>query len=211
MKNIKKIAAFISGMGLLFSSVIPALAETVYPTPFPTGGQTTKVSQKIHGGNLTLKAPSDVTLVDIYTSALVVTNTGTATDFFVDDARGTKAAAGWTATVTMSKLTDKGDQNTFIPFTDTVSTEHMNGQVYTLTPTDPANLYGSSITGVSKGSETELVDANNDGISDDGVTVMKATSTNGKGMFKNNIGIKIEVPVNTPAADYESTMTFTVA
>ncbi|OIO12777.1 hypothetical protein AUJ73_05075 [Candidatus Gottesmanbacteria bacterium CG1_02_37_22] len=213
MKNMKKIVSIVSGFGLLISSVMPVMAETIYPTPFPTGAHTTLVKQKVKAGNLTLKAPAEVGLADIYVSGQVVTNTGTATDFYVDDARGLKTAAqlGWIATVTYSRLTDKLDATTFVPFVDpTVGGENYNGKVYQFSPTTPTALYGALATGVTAGSVIELTEDGVTGVST-AITVMTASANNGKGMYKNNIGIQVKVPPNTPAADYESTMTFTVA
>ncbi len=207
MKNMKKIVSIASGLGLLISSVMPVMAETTYPTPFPTGAKTTLVKQLVKAGNLTLKAPAQVTLDDIYVSGQVVTNTGTATDFYVDDARGHKTPPGWTATVTLSRLTDGAA--TYIPFIDTVSTENLNGKVYKLTPSDLTALYGANGTGVTKGSALELVEDGTTGVST-AITVMAAASEKGRGMFKNDIGIQVKVPANTPASDYSSTMTFTV-
>jgi len=199
MNKILKIASLTMG-GLL------GAAGIILAAPLPND-PTTLVTQKIKGGNLTLQAPADVDLGQVDVSSQVTNVTGDATNFLVDDARGNKVAPGWTATLTMSRLTDSIDPTTFIPFVDTVASQN----VYTLTPKNLQVYHGANLADVTLGSVTELADTDNNGTSD-AVNVMSAASTMGRGRFGSDIGIGLKIPANSVASDnYQSTMTFTVS
>lgn len=178
-----------------------------------------KVFQKVKNGAITLKAPGtwneeldryEISLPDVTVSSQVESTSVVAPDFRVDDARGAKTPAGWTATVTMSKLASVADPTTNIPFVDPITTHND----YTLTMEELDAYNGASLTGVSlgaSGTAQELLENGSTGTSLP-VTVMSATAGNGKGQFSSNIKIDLKVPANSVAADdYTSTLTFTVS
>jgi len=203
MKNMKKIVSIVSGFGLLISSVMPVMA-TLGGQPL-NNDSTTVVLQKIKPGTLTIQAPADILLPDVYVSSQVEPVDVTAEDFLVDDSRGTKAPAGWSFTVTMGKLASS-TEGTDIPFIDTVASHND----YKITPLALVQYNGASLTGVTLGSSTELTEVGTTGISAP-KTVVTAAATSGKGRFGCDVKLDLNVPANSTAADdYTSTMTFTV-
>lgn len=199
--KLNKLIAISSMIGLLISNVGVAMAAPV------TGDNTTVVTTRINGGTLTIQAPADVVLPAVSASTQVEASTVTATDFKVDDARGTKTPAGWTVTATMSKLKSIADSTTSIPFVDVNSS---NANDYKLTPQNLQQSNNASLTGVTLGSADELIENDTTGISNP-KTIVSSSSTHGNGRYSNDIKIDLKVPANSVAADdYSSTVTFTI-
>lgn len=182
------------------------LAPVVMAAPL-TGDAATMVTQRVHAGVLTLQAPGDVDMGTITVSTQVESTTATAENFMVDDARGKKNPAGWSAVVTMTNFSGTADDATTvtIPFVDTVAA-HNN---YTLSPLNLVEYNGAD-PGVVLGSAEELTESTTAGLSNP-KTVMTAAAGEGQGRYGSDMQIDLRVPANSAAADYTSTMTFTVA
>lgn len=110
----------------------------------------------------------------------------------VDDARGATPAnvPGWSVTANVSKLTHAVDNTVTIPVTNFSK----NFSTVTVAP-------GSSLDGITTGTDTVLADANTDGISDD-FSVLVASTLKGQGNFQLKMGYDLIVNPNQPAGDY---------
>ncbi|MGI5826558.1 MAG: WxL domain-containing protein [Patescibacteria group bacterium] len=201
---------FVLGL-TVYLSVVPAAVAAPLLDEQGNMDSDTVVTQKVTEGGLTLKAPENISLEEIVASTQIETTTGTLEDFLVDDARGKKTPIGWDATVTMTKFagtTQLEGEAVSIPFVDPVT----GLPNYKLTPQTPVPYNGAD-DGVSSGIPADLVekvdDENHTGVSE-AVTVMRAEQGEGQGRYGVDLKIDLKVPANSAAAEYVSTMTFTV-
>ncbi len=202
----------------------------VFAVGGPLGDDPTSViGQLVNAGALTIEAPADMTMpqITVLTNAQTVGyqngdslsgnvgNNGTAPniykeleDFKVDDARGNKNDPGWSATVTATDFSDGGTPESVIDLTN-IKLYPNDNEVFK----DGAYVsedFPVSAGDISLGSEEQLADAEDDGVSD-AKTVATAASGNGRGRFQMDVGFQLEVPPNPDATNYSSTFTFTIS
>jgi hypothetical protein len=203
MKNMNKFAkALVLGL-VVYLTLVPSVAAA----PLVEDSDTV-ITQIISAGALTIKAPLDVELPAVTVSSEVEDTNITAEDFLVDDARGLKPLSqpGWTFNATMSKLTDGAGSE--IPFEDVNSTRE-NKLVYKLSPLNLVAYNNANLEGVNTGLSESLVEAGTSGVSEPKM-IMSATTGAGKGRYGCDVKIDLQIPANSDAAEYESTMIFTL-
>ena len=194
-----------AGLSLLASSVMPVFAVALGDKT----GQTTLVNQGVNAGLLTLESPEAVTMDDVTVSTAAQTvgggaftgdgATNEANNWKVDDARGHKPSSvpGWSLTATALDFSDGAGS--------TIDVTNM-----TVTPNDAEVLAPAVLGEMTLGGATSLLDDNDDGNSD-AATVATAPALGGRGRYQGDLGLTLVVPANTDAADYSTTITFTVS
>ena len=203
-KIMKKLIAAGSGLVLL-ANASPVLAVVL------NDDVTTVVNQGVNAGVLSMQAPDDVTMDDVTVDSNTQTvgggsftgdgATNEANNWKVDDARGHKLSLrpGWDLTVVAEDFSDGAGEESVIDVTN-----------LTTTPNDPQAFYGAVVGEMDLGAAAAFTDADNDGTSDAN-TVATANATEGRGRFQGDLGLTLVVPANTDAADYSTTLTYTIS
>jgi hypothetical protein len=119
---------------------------------------------------------------------------GTASNWNVNDARGHKplAVPGWSLTVAATNFSDGAAEESVIDVTN-----------LTVTPENLSVTSGNP-TGVSLGSAHTFTGEA------DPTTVSTSSVGNGRGQAEGDLALSLVVPANSDAANYESTLTFTL-
>ena len=182
-KTIKALACLTLGLFLAVNVVAEA--------PL-TGDTTTVVTQKVKPGTLSLQSPGDVVMPEITASTVNQTLQASASNWVVDDARGKKSSEqpGWSLTVSATDFSDGAGSN--IPVTN-----------LSVVPANLAIISGNT-------DEVSLGTNHTFSSGSDQTTVAAASTGKGKGRFSGDLDLSLVVPANSDAADYTSTMTFTV-
>jgi hypothetical protein len=175
--------------GLLLASVL-GLAGAIVPVS-AQNSSTTVASLTINAGALTITAPATVTLSALTVSATNQTSTGSTSNVFVQDLRGSNV--GWSATATMTNFGGGvSNPNDVIPiFCETTSYFSLTPDALTVAPGDPGSLTGLTDYTTAQAT-TEVSDLTEAGVSNT-FNIASFSTGNGTGRFQKVYGLSQEV------------------
>lgn len=169
-------------------AALAALLLTLIGSPVALAeGGMSQVTLSIAGGDLTYRLSSGAEPISFDVSQTEGVVTSGAVTLLVDDARGTHE--GWAITIESTAFTYSG------------AAAGQNGIAAgraTVIPGPPALLAGPSLEGVHAGGSGTLESRR---------TVLRADAGAGSGRFQQELGIRLDVPAQSPAGTYSAMLT----